>query len=208
MYTLEALINFIRFNPPYDDYWYEKDWEENLSYKIPNWIELITTESNWQRIEKAFPRAGYSELCKLFLKVNNFKFAIRWFFSPIGYHREAAKNWLKNIDNITIEAWSAFPEDIKIFIVHHFFSYAIKDKIEEIKNFFESIQHIKSERLEDLEIEKYINNTINIYLNNPTQSVDLFYLRFIIEKSKDEKYLKIFNELSLNLPLTKNLQKP
>lgn len=203
MGNVEALLNFIKYNPPYDEYWYEKDWEENLSAKIPEWINLVTNETLWHRIEKVYPRSSYTELCKLFCHVNNYKFIIRWFFSPIGYHREAAKNWLKNIDNITTEVWTNLPDDIKIFVVYYFFNSLLKDKIQNYSLFLDTVNRF-NENSRDYETKKifeFLTESFNIYLNTSSKSVDLFYLRLVLEKSKDEKYLKLFNEMEENIKI-------
>jgi len=208
MSVLDSFLNFIKYNPPYEEHWYEEDWEFNFNQKFSQWLNIITDPNNWHRIDRTFPRNSYQELCYLFCRViNNYKFIIRWFYSDISYQSIAAKNWLKNIYNITIEAWKNFTDDIKLFVITYLFDSIIKNNISlisktinEYQNFFYDLRNSDETSLEqknviNTNIMKLTELTVNIYQQQMSNSIEFNYLNHILTENNDQKYLKIFNDM-------------
>ncbi|MEM5871915.1 MAG: hypothetical protein QW051_03515, partial [Candidatus Aenigmatarchaeota archaeon] len=47
---LNALLNFIKNNPPEGKYWNSCEWKEELTENIPNWENIIKDKNSWNKI--------------------------------------------------------------------------------------------------------------------------------------------------------------
>jgi hypothetical protein len=122
MTTLQQLLDFIKANPPADEYWTDSKWKDELSKSLPGWENIVREQSNWPYIEAVRcggSRYTYEELCEALMDTAGPKLAIRWLDSHVREQAEEARRWVRNWENWSIDLWAGLnKEETKLDIIY------------------------------------------------------------------------------------------
>ena len=185
MTKIKKLVKFIE-NFTHKD-WSLSEWESNLTATIPDWIALIKDPQNWEVLESAknFP-AGCK---KLFLEKVGVKLAKRWF--ELDKFKEAAKEWLRDLlsfIDLTLEIWKELSPNMKEYLIYYAFDAYPGEPFKSYRSLHHLLHHL----------DAYIHKSY-IYLPFPQMeyipSTQIKKLRSVIEEAKDDKFLKMVDEM-------------
>ena len=129
---INKLKEFIRENPPLNEYgepkwWSENDWEKNLNKKIPNWRDILKKPDVWKEIRGVRPRRDYDDLLAVILQYAPPEILKEYLTSDDPEERKVAYKILTqdNGQRLTSRFWKLLNYDTRIWLISKIFEETI-----------------------------------------------------------------------------------